>query len=468
MRGSSLSNRALTARAASRTCWPLRRRVKRHLAAMLLCAGGAAGADQDTAISRLHKGELDNGAEWALEMPTAWNGTLIIVSRGYFAGPGKRTAYSLNDSLELQRQLLEEGYALIGSSYSANGWAVEEGIADQMATLDMFEERFGSPETVIAFGKSMGGLISIGMVEKWPERIHGAMPVCASASGSVPMMNVALDGMFAVKTLLNPDIQIVTPDDEDADRALAWRTVNEHMQTPRGRARLTLAAALAQIPDWTVSERAPASSDIEGRQQEMLQSFLLGSMLPRGDQERRAGGNFSWNVGVDYSELLERSGQRELVVEVYRAAGLDLAEDLARLNRAERISADPDAVAYMEANYVPSGELTRPVLLMHTLGDGMTVPALTTGFAGRVAEAGKSHLLRRLYVERAGHCTFTSRELHVGLKTLLARVHEGRWPETSAADLNRFGGARGEAATAFTDRHPATMTRPGSTMPRPH
>src|SRR5690606_12053334 len=149
------------------------------------------------------------------------------------------------------------------------------------------------------------------------ERIHGAMPVCASASGSVPMMNVALDGMFAVKTLLNPDIQIVTPDDEDADRALAWRTVNEHMQTPRGRARLTLAAALAQIPDWTVSERAPASSDIEGRQQEMLQSFLLGSMLPRGDQERRAGGNFSWNVGVDYSELLERSGQRELVVEVY-------------------------------------------------------------------------------------------------------------------------------------------------------
>src|SRR5690554_6186804 len=236
MRGSSLSNRALTARAASRTCWPLRRRVKRHLAAMLLCAGGAAGADQDTAISRLHKGELDNGAEWALEMPTAWNGTLIIVSRGYFAGPGKRTAYSLNDSLELQHQLLEEGYALIGSSYSANGWAVEEGIADQMATLDMFEERFGSPETVIAFGKSMGGLISIGMVEKWPERIHGAMPVCASASGSVPMMNVALDGMFVVKTLLNPGIRIVTPPDENADRALAARTVSEHMETSEGRA----------------------------------------------------------------------------------------------------------------------------------------------------------------------------------------------------------------------------------------
>lgn len=444
-----------------------RRGAKRHLFAVLLCIGGGAACadDQTTAVSQLHKGELANGAEWVLEMPAAWNGTLIIVSRGYFAGPGKRTNYSLNDSLELQHRLLSEGYAFIGSSYSANGWAVEEGMADQMAVLDLFEERFGSPQTVIAFGKSMGGLISIGMVEKWPDRIHGAMPVCASASGSVPMMNVALDGMFVVKTLLNPGIRIVTPPDENADRALAARTVSEHMETPEGRARLTLAAALAQIPDWTTAESPPAENDIAGRQREMLQSFLLGSMLPRGDQERRAGGNFSWNVGVDYTELLDRSGQRALVEQVYREAGLDLTEDLRKLNNAERITADPDAAAYMEANYVPTGDLQRPVLLMHTLGDGMTVPALTTGFATRVARAGKSDLLRRLYVERAGHCTFTSRELEIGLKTLLTRIRTGQWPETTAAHLNRSGGGRGDAATAFTDRQPPTMTRPESTLP---
>ena len=55
-----------------------------------------------------------------------------------------------------------------------------------------------------------------------------------------------------------------------------------------------------------------------------------------------AGGNFSWNTGVDYRRQLAASGNAQQVRALYRAAGLDLDADLGRLEAAPRIAADPD------------------------------------------------------------------------------------------------------------------------------
>lgn len=51
----------------------------------------------------------------------------------------------------------------------------------------------------------------------------------------------------------------------------------------------------------------------------------------RADLERRAGGNPSWNVGVDYGRQLAHSPNRDLVRRAYREAGLSLHADLHRL-----------------------------------------------------------------------------------------------------------------------------------------
>jgi hypothetical protein len=74
---------------------------------------------------------------------------------------------------------------------------------------------------------------------------------------------------------------------------------------------------------------------------------------------------------VDYTQDLAHSANAAEVHALYDAAGLNLRTDLKTLNGAPRISADPSAVAYMEQNIVFNGQLTMPVLTMHTTGDGL-------------------------------------------------------------------------------------------------
>jgi hypothetical protein len=73
--------------------------------------------------------------------------------------------------------------------------------------------------------------------------------------------------------------------------------------------------------------------------------------------ERAAGGNPLWNNGVNYTELLARSGRSQLVRDLYQAAGLDLRADLNTLADAPRVSADPAAVAAAEQQMAYTGEI---------------------------------------------------------------------------------------------------------------
>jgi len=86
----------------------------------------------------------------------------------------------------------------------------------------------------------------------------------------------------------------------------------------------------------------------------------------RAELEARAQGNVSWNTGVDYRRQLEHSIGRDQVRALYEAAGLDLGADLKLLNETVRISADPEAVHYLERNIIFDGEIHIPVLTLHT------------------------------------------------------------------------------------------------------
>ncbi len=208
------------------------------------------------------------------------------------------------------------------------------------------------------------------------------------------------------------------------------------MQTPQGRARVALAAALAQIPPWTVPDsKEPPPGDFPAQLSQIAAAFPMGVFLPRADQEKRAGGAFSSNAGVDYRRQLALSGRRAWVEHWYHEARLDLDRDLAALDAAQRIPASPGAAAYMRAHYVPSGELRIPMLSMHTLGDGMTVPTQQQAYDTAVRAAGDGANLAIAWVRRAGHCNFTPAEQIAALETLTNRLDEGSW-QASARQLN--------------------------------
>ncbi len=85
---------------------------------------------------------------------------------------------------------------------------------------------------------------------------------------------------------------------------------------------------------------------------------------------------------------------------LYQAAGLSLRADLLTLNKAARVKADPSAVRYL-AKYISfTGKITIPVLSMHTVGDGLVIPQNEQAYASVVRKAGRSFLLRQVFVSR--------------------------------------------------------------------
>jgi pimeloyl-ACP methyl ester carboxylesterase len=420
-------------------------------AAILLLSNAGAIWAQPSVVA----GTLPDGATFLIEVPANWNGTLFLYSHGYVIPGSSNPAFDVGDPFT-RSFMLASGYALAGSSYATTGWAIHEALPDQIAVLDQFQSEFGKPKRTIAWGHSLGGIITAGLIQHFPERFDAALPMCGVLSGGVATWNTALDSEFAFKTLLAPGtgLQVVNIANPVANFELAEEVLALAQATPQGRARIALAGALGDLPGWfTPLSPEPAATDFAG--QEMNQFLWLQQVdFPfvfafRAELEARAQGNVSWNTGVDYRKQLDRSIGRDQVRALYQQAGLDLDSDLDALNDAARISADPEAVHYLERNIIFDGEIHIPVLTMHTKGDGLVVVQNESAYKKVVDEAGNGRFLRRTFVDRAGHCAFTPAETIAAVQTLVNRLDAGKWHNVDASDLNSAAAASGPGFNIF-------------------
>ena len=359
--------------------------------------------------------------------------------------------------------LLAHGYALAGSSYASTGWAIQQALPDQIGTLDVFDHVVGHPSTTIAWGHSLGGIITAGLIQRYPGRFNAALPMCGVLAGGVATWNTALDSAFAFKTLLAPSVAVTGITNPSGNLSAAEERGRGRAADPQGRARLALAAALGDTPGWfTPLSPEPASTDFAGQEANQFQwdtqvDFPFAFAL-RAELEARAGGNPSWNTGVDYATDLARSADAAEVRALYRAAGLSLRADLNTLNSATRISAKPAAVRYLADNITFTGRLDIPVLTMHTTGDGLVVPENEQAYRSVVDEAGDARLLRQVFVHRAGHCAFTPAETITAAQDLLSRDGHrtvGSRRDRSARVLNTAAAALGSSYNVFASGNTA-------------
>jgi len=396
-------------------------------------------------------------AAYRIEVPTAWNGTLFLYSHGYVP-PGAGNAAVAAPGIDATAWLLGHHFAIAGSSYSSTGWALEDAFKDQVALLDQFGRLVGKPKRVIAWGTSLGGIVTAGLVQLYPERFTAAMPMCGVLAGGIATWNAELDAAYAFKTLLAPgsNLELVHITDPVANLQLALDRFNEAAAAPAGRARIALVGALIDLPGWFDPRLPePAADDFAAR--EAAQAAWVSrvdftfAFRYRAELEQRAGGNPSWNAGVDYSHQLSISPNRDEVASLYAASGLDLQADLRALDGGRRISADPAAARYLNSFLSFDGHLGVPTLTLHTTGDGLVIPPNESAYAGVVATAGDSRLLRQLFVHRAGHCAFTPAEVIAALQVLLKRLDDGGWDDAALrpAALNASAFAQGDTLNAF-------------------
>ena len=292
-------------------------------------------------------GRCPDKATYEIQCPAgAWNGTLFLYSHGYVTPGSPNPAHDVGDPAT-GAWLLSHGFALAGSSYATTGWAIQQALPDQIATLDVFD-RLRDPKRTIAWGHSLGGIITAGLIQDYPGRFSAALPMCGVLSGGVATWNTALDAAFAFQQLIDPSVQVVNitdpaaqPDRRRDRRGARSRPRRAGPGSPWPRRSATRRAGSPRCrrnrPRTTRRARRQTSTNGTPRWTSRSSSSSGPSFRPR----RR---NPSWNTGVNSSAPGQVRQLRE-VVALYKAAGLSLRGRPATLNDSTRISADPKAVA---------------------------------------------------------------------------------------------------------------------------
>ncbi|AEM84047.1 hypothetical protein [Streptomyces violaceusniger] len=432
-------------------------------AALAACPWSAAHADP-TATTHL-TGTLADGATWTADVPDRWNGTLLLFSHGF--GP---TVAQDAPSDAVRTQLLAEGYAMAGSSYDPHGstWALNSAERDQFATLDAVTAKTGTPRRTLTVGQSLGGLVNAQIARDGAGRVDGALGLCGLVAGGTDLDNYQLDAEYTITRLLLPgqDVNLVSfgsADDAAATAKKLTDAVTAAQTTPQGRARIALAAAFLNLPAWAPGKDRPAPADWAGQEEQQYTWLAQGTLSfvegGRFAMEQSAGGNNSWNRGVDYVGLLAGSAHAPQVRALYRTAGLDLRADLASLTRGATIAADPAAVRTAQRTSSAGQGLAVPLLDVHTIADNLVPVEQERQFGDRVRTAGDGAMLRQAYVERQGHCTFTTAETVAALHALEHRVTTGRWDDAATpAVLQRSATALGLDGAAYVPYRPARLT----------
>lgn len=387
-----------------------------------------------------YKGKFSDGATYLIEVPSNWNRTLVLYSHGYVVPGSSNPAVDVGDPIT-GAYLLANGYALGGSSYATTGWAIQQALPDQIEVLDTFKTLVGPPSRTIAWGHSLGGIITAGLVHRYPTRFDAALPMCGVVAGT---WNQALDSAFGFDALLGSGsgLQLVNITDPTKNLGIAEGILKAAQKTAQGQARIALAAALDDTPGWfDPLSREPSRTDYVT--QEANQYLWLSQVdFPfafalRAEVEARAGGNPSWNNGVDYAKQLKSSVDYVEVQALYQAAGLSLDADLQAVNDAARIKAKQSSVAYLKHNIIFNGQIPVPVLTMHTKGDGLVVVEDESAYKDVVDDGNNDALLRQLFVHRAGHCEFSPAETVVAFGALVSRLDTGTWPGLGSGTLNK-------------------------------
>src|SRR6187549_142157 len=116
-------------------------------------------------------GEI-NGAPYRIRVPEVWNGTLLIFAHGYrdkADHPGEidnRNA-DIAPSAALEAPLLAQGFALSGTAFKDNGWAIGDAIQDAKDLAVFFRGNIAKPDRTIFWAASVGTVAALKSMEQF-------------------------------------------------------------------------------------------------------------------------------------------------------------------------------------------------------------------------------------------------------------------------------------------------------------
>ena len=165
-------------------------------------------------------GVTSDGAPYAMQVPANFNGTVALYSHGYRYNVDIPAAIPLiggykitntpepvpGGNAEVAQYFFSQGIAIVGSGFARQGWNPDSAIATNVELIDTFKKQFPTTTKVVAWGSSLGGVITQGLAEKHPELISAAAPMCM-ADNVAPELTMAGDFLWGLKVLFDPTIK---------------------------------------------------------------------------------------------------------------------------------------------------------------------------------------------------------------------------------------------------------------------
>jgi pimeloyl-ACP methyl ester carboxylesterase len=424
-----------------------------------------------------------NGARYEIKLPKSWNGTLLLYSHGYrYAQPAPPSFAPVETTPQpapddaTAATLLGQGYALAGSAYKSNGWAVQDGVQAAEDLHEFFATKVAAPRRTLVWGDSLGGLITQTIAEKHPEWVDGAAPLCGALAGVVPNMDLALDVTYAVKTLVYPQLKL-TGYASYQDAVANWTEAAKRLVAAAsdtkggGTSKVLYIAALVDAPSQTETfDGSSIPSKVKATVEALAVALGYGTFA-RYDLEQRFSGNPSGNVGVDYAARI--SDSEKSLIDTLTPGGV--ARFDAAMAAGARIAADPAALTEaLATGGDPKGMVRKPTITLHTASDPLVIVQNETFFKTRydaAATAGSTtHDLVQLYTVApssypespgapygAGHCNFTSQSRVAVIDLLTSWVQSGTYPGTASVE-RAMGTTSGFAADFTPGPWPRTET----------
>lgn len=359
-------------------------------------AGSAVATDRWTGVL--------GGAAYRIEVPQAnWNGKLVMWAHGY-RGTGANLTV---DNPIMRRYLLDNGYAWASSSYSKNYYDVRAGVEDTNALALNFTKiaadkgrTLTAPSKIFITGVSMGGHVTAAAIEAEAQntavnkvRYSGAVPMCGVV-GDTELFNYFAGYQVAAQQLAN---------------------------VPLTKFPITDFATLApgiQSALWTTF---PTVSNAQGDKLKNVVMNLSGGARPfyaegwantsnQNNIWSSLGGDGTIN-GILNANVLDTT---QLFYKVDASSASTTAVDTAFNAAAFKITptANANRLRRDGLRWIPvaNGDISIPVVSIHTLGDLFVPFKMEQVYAARVKAKGNDRWLVQRAIRDVGHCAFTAAE----------------------------------------------------------
>jgi pimeloyl-ACP methyl ester carboxylesterase len=344
-------------------------------------------------IAKIDTGAI-NGANYKIIFPENWQKKLVMFAHGYeFMGSKPRQSQN-PDWVKRMAPFIERGYAVAASDYRIQGFALPEGVDDTENLRKYFFKKYGKPDSTFMVGSSMGGGISLAIMENFDKNYNGALPLCPFASRAYLQCRKEFD-MYATFNVLFPNV--VPSLSNVMDISVPYSPLNPREFGSKGKAirdgfmkDSVLAAAFAKRFDLKLSD--------------LHMSLMFNENVLR-DNAQKAGGNPFDNTNTIYTGF---------------------GNDLEMNKKVERLTATGDPNKLF-GRYDKTGFINKPVLMMHTIYDQLIPPTYgEVNFENMVHKQGKDQYFTVKYTNGQAHCAFTPQQTGKAFDELRSWVKTGQ------------------------------------------